>query len=1302
MKIRSLLSAMLLLVASFSWAQNTECSGTLTANNAIDGGTPFVNGYNYNFSTSGGVVTATFELLDPQIGLVGIFQTFNPDFSETTVVAMGGSQEVSADFPGFTDGDTFTCRIQWNFAGGFSRGEELTYTVGENCGIIPPDPVVLPVDFESTTADYAFENFAGGFSSVIPNPTPSGINTSATVAQMVKGPGDVFGGSVLPLDSPIDFSENKLFKMKVYSPRSGARVLLKVENASNSGIFFEKEDTSTVANEWETLEFDFSAINTGNEYSRIVLIWDLGVVGDGTPNFTFQFDDIELVMSDIEPPSQVALPIDFEDETLDYGLTDFGGTVSSIVADPEDAGNTAVQTIRTAGAAVFAGTTVGQPLGLEEPIPFDFDNTGMSARVWSPEAGVIVKLKIEQVGNPGIFVEKDVLTTTSGAWETLEFDFAQPTAGSLNLDLVYNLPTIFFNFGADPGLTPEQTYFWDDVDFAPGVGGFIPTALPIDFDTPDVTFGLIDFGGNESTIIPDPEDAGNNVVQSIRTEGAAFFAGTTVPAGGLTNRIPFEAGETTMSVRVWSPEVGIPVRMKLEATGSPGLVAEKELTTTTSGEWETIFFDFSVDALVPVDVNADFNIVSLFFNFNVDQVNPAPEQIYLWDDVAFGGIPSSDCLNDAAFGSADISVEGPNGQLITISTCSYEEEYSTITGVPVGEDIEFTLDADGDGGYITVRSDSATGPIVAEGPSPLTVASASGADLYPHWNTDDSCGTLAECVVTTVQCVSCETECPDGNIGDACDDGDENTVGDVIGEDCVCAGQPLTGDCLNEDAFGSADLSTEANNLVTISTCSFQTEYSTITGVSAGEDIEFSIVEGGYITVRSDSANGAVVAQGTSPVTVSGASGSDLFAHWNTDAACGQATDCVETTVQCLTCGTDCPDGNIGDPCDDGDPLTEGETIQEDCSCGGGIVVPANDNCEGATDIACGTTIEGTTVGASATEGLNNLCNGFASTTPEDVWYTFQANGSDNYTVTVLPAEGSLIDGVLFIYSGDCGSLTEVACSDTGLSAGSGEGITLEAPAAGTYYVRTFAYFDAGDITVSLDCESGCANPFPAVDQSSLTSTVLPNGKLRFEWEPVPGQIGCQINIVVGTGPQQATVVRAGASASSFTAPLGQLVPFTTYNFRVRCGCSQGPLVVGPYTNYAQAFYAPPVITEEMGTGYTDTPLSQVDPDAQWNNSNLSENIVGQLFDMASSGSWVRVAPNPAQDNVSLSYNSLSEGQAFIRVFDAQGKLAFEKAITFNKGFNNVNLNLNELGNGIYVVEVLKGESRESVRLLMQ
>ena len=83
--------------------------------------------------------------------------------------------------------------------------------------------------------------------------------------------------------------------MKVWSPRVGAKVLLKVENSANSGQNYEKEVLTTVANGWEELTFDYTAINTANPYNRVVIIFDNGTMGDGTANFTFFFDDIKLV-----------------------------------------------------------------------------------------------------------------------------------------------------------------------------------------------------------------------------------------------------------------------------------------------------------------------------------------------------------------------------------------------------------------------------------------------------------------------------------------------------------------------------------------------------------------------------------------------------------------------------------------------------------------------------------------------------------------------------------------------------------------------------------------------------------------------------------------------------------------------------------------------------------------------------------------------------------------------------------------------------------------------------------------------
>ncbi|WP_158826872.1 hypothetical protein [Mucilaginibacter lacusdianchii] len=161
--------------------------------------------------------------------------------------------------------------------------------------VAPPAPKLsLPLTFEDPLLKYAFSDFDGGATTIIDNPFATGINTSSKVGKMVKNAGQTWGGSVIALDAPIDFSTKKTFKMKVYSPRVGAKILLKVENLNSGSINFEKEVTTTVANGWEELTFDYSAINTANTYQKIVLILDNGTAGNGSANYTIYFDDITL------------------------------------------------------------------------------------------------------------------------------------------------------------------------------------------------------------------------------------------------------------------------------------------------------------------------------------------------------------------------------------------------------------------------------------------------------------------------------------------------------------------------------------------------------------------------------------------------------------------------------------------------------------------------------------------------------------------------------------------------------------------------------------------------------------------------------------------------------------------------------------------------------------------------------------------------------------------------------------------------------------------------------------------------
>ncbi len=192
---------------------------------------------------------------------------------------------------------------------------------------------------------------------------------------------------------------------------------------------------------------------------------------------------------------QVSLPATFDNPNVDYELTDFGGASSMIVADPEDETNNVVETLRPAPPAgeCFAGTTVAEVSGFAEPIPFAPGDTEMSVRVWSPEAGVRILFKVEQVGNPGINVETFSFTTVAEAWETIVFDFANPMPNTNPIDFnaVYDKASIFFDFqcNLDPTATLPATFYWDDVAF--GDGGGLDMAI---HDTGDVQFEVFGFG----------------------------------------------------------------------------------------------------------------------------------------------------------------------------------------------------------------------------------------------------------------------------------------------------------------------------------------------------------------------------------------------------------------------------------------------------------------------------------------------------------------------------------------------------------------------------------------------------------------------------------------------------------------------------------------------------------------------------------------------------------------------------------------------------------------------------------------
>ncbi|MDA1067203.1 MAG: hypothetical protein O3C43_11945 [Verrucomicrobia bacterium] len=554
--------------------------------------------------------------------------------------------------------------IFFNFGAG-GGATDTTYHF-EDVTLGAPEILNLPFDFESDTLAYDFGEgggFGGGVSTIIDNPQMVEPNTSAKVAQMVKNAPETWAGSTLVLDGPLNFGNGSRISLDVFSPRAGVPVLMKLEGAVPAEVSMD----TTMANAWETLTYDFAG-KTAAEYTGISLFFDFGTAGDGSANFTFLFDNLQLA------PELVTLPLDFENDSVFYLFNNFGGAAASRVANPDASG---INTSDFVGCAVksapevWAGSTMNFPGGL------DFSESSVfKMKVWSPRAGVPVLFKLEPSGDPAI--EVSVNTTVANAWEELTFDFTGQTDGELNGI------SFFFDFGAVGDGTENFTFYFDDVALEGVGGGLDPVVLPVTFDS-GVGYGLTDFGNMAPTVIGDDpvEGASNPVAIATRPDNAETWAGTTVgEPDGFASPFPFSHEATQISVRIYAPAMGIPVRLKVENAANNAISAETEATTTVANMWETLVFDFGqpAEGTSAVSLDNTYNKVSIFFNFGTAGAT-AGEQIFYWDDIIWTG-ETNEGLGGPARPSLPITFQLPPEE-VDYTVTDFEGNVSVIGADPV-------------------------------------------------------------------------------------------------------------------------------------------------------------------------------------------------------------------------------------------------------------------------------------------------------------------------------------------------------------------------------------------------------------------------------------------------------------------------------------------------------------------------------------------------------------------------------------------------------------------------------------------
>ncbi|CAH1001276.1 hypothetical protein LEM8419_02177 [Neolewinella maritima] len=334
--------------------------------------------------------------------------------------------------------------------------------------------------------------------------------------------------------------------------------------------------------EWVSLDYpisQFAGLNT-TDISQLI------ISSLPTATSTVYLDNIYFYSGgETTGTTDLDLPVTFEDEDVTYNLVDFGGAASQIITDPTDEDNMVAETIKTAGAETFAGTTVtldmgGSPNdpGFATAIPFTTTATTMMVRVWSPTVGTPVLLKVEDSADATRSVETLTSTTVAMQWDTLTFDFADEAPGTavLNLNFSYNKLSIFFDFGTVPA--EAATYYWDDVMFGQS-GGTDPggeaaplVAAPMPMISADSVLSL--FSGAYDDVPVDTWRAGYSqsgysevLVEedSVKLYSNLDFAGIETVGDNALDL----TGYTTLHVDYWSSDLDT-FRIKLVDFGMDG------------------------------------------------------------------------------------------------------------------------------------------------------------------------------------------------------------------------------------------------------------------------------------------------------------------------------------------------------------------------------------------------------------------------------------------------------------------------------------------------------------------------------------------------------------------------------------------------------------------------------------------------------------------------------------------------------------------------------------------------------------
>jgi len=366
----------------------------------------------------------------------------------------------------------------------------------------------------------------------VPNPDPSGINTSANVGQWARST-EPYANVYTIVDSTINFGEGSIFTLQVYAPLA-CEVLFKLENTS-TGESTQRFASVSALNEWQILGFDFTG-EQSDLYDNIIIFFDF----ENDVDNIFYFDDIRGPEPNGEPLYKPLLALDVQDNFEDDGYAtiqqwyfqDPDLIPLNIVEDPANSANHVAEYNRS---GTFEWTNaqfiLDHRMDLSERNQFEM-------KVYFPSSNnyfgglpstAAVKLQNSLLEELAYTTQTEIIFNVADfdQWLTLEFDFSA-IADSVNYDQVV------VQLGGEEHLVDGLFYFDDFVLTGGGSNGTLTFNPPdgatgVDVTTsPALTFSV-------PVAMADGSEIGNENIADLVSFKETDASGTDVQFVGTIN-----------------------------------------------------------------------------------------------------------------------------------------------------------------------------------------------------------------------------------------------------------------------------------------------------------------------------------------------------------------------------------------------------------------------------------------------------------------------------------------------------------------------------------------------------------------------------------------------------------------------------------------------------------------------------------------------------------------------------------------------------------------------------------------------